>query len=255
VRQLATLMRDKLSPNLKVHVEYSNEVWNGAFAQYNWVANAGRSNGRSWMAQYTTRAVQCFKIFEDVFAGRSRLVRILGSHTANPWVGQQIVNAMPAGAADALAVAPYFGGSLGNSKNAGATRNLSVDQILDACAKDIETQRSFVRQNKGIAAKAGLRLIAYEGGQHLCGVGSAANDQKLTDLFIAANRHPRMKQLYVDYLAMWKAETNDLFCAYAFAYAPNKWGSWGALEVLSQQGSPKFDALKAVAEQWHGGAR
>jgi hypothetical protein len=34
VRNLATLLRDSLNPGLNVYVEYSNELWNGAFPQF-----------------------------------------------------------------------------------------------------------------------------------------------------------------------------------------------------------------------------
>src|SRR5262249_27268821 len=39
VRQLATLLRDKLRPDVAVYVEYSNEVWNWGFDQATWNKN------------------------------------------------------------------------------------------------------------------------------------------------------------------------------------------------------------------------
>ena len=34
VRNLAAMLRDRLAPDLNIYVEYSNEVWNTAFSQY-----------------------------------------------------------------------------------------------------------------------------------------------------------------------------------------------------------------------------
>ena len=35
VKQLATLLKNNLNPGLHVYVEYSNELWNGSFSQFN----------------------------------------------------------------------------------------------------------------------------------------------------------------------------------------------------------------------------
>jgi hypothetical protein len=253
VRSLAALVRDKLASNLKVYVEYSNEVWNGAFTQRKFVESAGAAAGRDWIQQYVARSVELFRIFEATLGGRSRLVRVIAGQSDNSGVCKQAIDALPAGAADALAIAPYFGGHLGNAKHAAATSAMSVDQVLNACATDLANRRSHVVTHANLAKAAGLELVAYEGGQHLAGVGEAANDERLTAVMIAANRHPRMKQLYGEYLAMWKAEGGGLFCAYSYCYVPQKWGSWGALEYQDQVGAPKYDALVEAASAW--GAR
>src|SRR5690606_27127151 len=167
VRQLATLLRDRLDPSLKLFVEYSNEVWNGGFQQYRDVNSVASSKGLTWYAWYSQRSVQIFKLFEQVLGGRSRLVRVLGSQHGNPWIGKQILNATPAGAADVLAIAPYFGHRFGKESEASTTRTWSVDRLLDECARDLATQRDLMRQNRSQAQAAGLTMVAYEGGQHL----------------------------------------------------------------------------------------
>ncbi len=253
VRKLAAAFRDGLDPQLRVHIEYSNEVWNGIFSQAAYVKSQSGKTGRSFVAQYVARSVEIFRIFEQTFGGTQRLVRVIAGQSNNLGIAKQAVAALPAGAADALAIAPYFGGHLGSSKNAGSSRGMSVDRLLDACAQDIATtRREEVRAHVALARTKNLELVAYEGGQHLSGVGNAANDAQLTNLFIAANRHPRMKQLYRDYLAMWKAEGGGLFVAYSLMYTPSKHGSWGALERQDQTGAPKYDALVEAARAWHG---
>ena len=37
IRNFATYVRDHLDPGLQVHVEYSNEMWNWAFGQTQWL--------------------------------------------------------------------------------------------------------------------------------------------------------------------------------------------------------------------------
>ena len=48
-----------------------------------------------------------------------------------------------------------------------------------------------IRQQKALADAHGLRLVAYEGGQHLVGIGPGQENEKLNNLFFAANADPR----------------------------------------------------------------
>jgi hypothetical protein len=252
VRQLATLLRDRLRPELKVFIEYSNEVWNGGFNQRAWVNGKAAALGKTWYQFYAQRSVEIFRLFETAFGGRTRLVRLLGSQTANPSLGLSIMSSVPVGSADALAIAPYFGGHLGNSANWQTTRTWTVTQVLDACAADVARQRTYMRANATNARSKGLATVAYEGGQHLAGVGTAASDATLTNLFLAANRSSRMGTIYRDYLAAWAAEGLGTFVHFTDVYTPGKWGSWGALETQDQPvtSAPKHAALVDVAAQW-----
>jgi hypothetical protein len=196
--------------------------------------------------------VQIFDIFEQVFGGRSRLVRVVGTQSANAGVTKYILQAVPAGKADALAIAPYFGGSLGNSKNWEATKALSVAEILRKCAEDVANQRNHMKSNRDQATAAGLKVVGYEGGQHLAGVGVAAEDSTLVNKFIEANRHADIEAIYRDYLAAWKAEGLGVFVHFTDVYSPGKWGSWGALERQDQPltAAHKYRALLDVSRQW-----
>ena len=61
----------------------------------------------------------------------------------------------------------------------------------------------FYRQYAELAGRHGLELVAYEGGQNLVAMGPYSRDPALIDLFAAANRDPRMKQLYLENFARW----------------------------------------------------
>ena len=100
---------------------------------------------------------------------------------------------------------------------------------------------------QAFADRFGLKLVAYEAGQHLVGLGAAQNDEKLTALLMQANRHPRMGALYTQYLDGWKAAGGDLMCMFSSVSAWGKYGSWGLSEFYdeTEADQPK---LKAVTE-------
>ncbi|MGF1512123.1 MAG: hypothetical protein ACFB5Z_00275 [Elainellaceae cyanobacterium] len=111
-------------------------------------------------------------------------------------------------------------------------------------------QRAFdwVSDYVELTQDEGLMLVAYEGGQHLAPLHNGMeNNQAVADLFIAANRDPRIKDLYQTYLERWYNQTGGLFVHFSDISDPGKWGSWGALENVYQESSPKYEALLEVA--------
>lgn len=253
VRRFASLVKQRLGPGRKVYVEYSNECWNGIFGQARYCAERGKSlklSDNAYQAQlryYSQRAVEVFGIFEEVFGGRDRLVRVLASHHVNPWASELVLTWHDAYRyADALGVAPYFGHDFGSPKNVQSTLALGVEGLLDACGPVIEKNRPVTLKQAELARRFGLALVAYEGGPHMVGVGGAENDEKLTALFTAANRHPRMKELYLRDLSNWRDAGGGLFVAFASTARPSKWGNWGVLEFDAQApaAAPKYQALR-----------
>lgn len=256
VRQFATVVRDRLDKRLKVYIEYSNEVWNFGFQQAHWAQDQGNAlnlGDPPGSRFYSQRAVAIFKIWEDVFGGRDRLVRVLASQSANAWLSEQIVSWQDAYKyADALAVAPYFGNDYGDPANADKTSGMTTDQLIAGLQNELNgTNRQRMLDQAAVARKYGLQLVAYEGGQHLVGYGGAENNDTLTQLFLATNRDARMADLYRQHLQNWAAAGGGLYVAYAYVYAPGKWGSWGALEYQDQPSSdaPKYRALVDFAKK------
>jgi len=70
-------------------------------------------------------------------------------------------------------------------------------------------------------------------------------------MFFAFNRDPRMKQLYLDYLAACRQAGGELFMNYYDVGKFTQCGSWGALEYVDKPRAlaPKFDALQTFIEQ------
>jgi hypothetical protein len=260
VRNFAALVKERLDPSLKVWIEYSNEVWNSMFEQQHYAQRRGQELGlgpkeRPWEGAamfYSRRALEIFAIFEQVFGGRERLMRVLAWQAANPWWSENIV--LPAGDAghhaDALAIAPYitFLPSPQSKPSAAEIGQWSVDQVLDTVENEkLPECEKWMRDQKAIADKWGLKLVCYESGQHLVGVGGGENVEALTKVFMAANRSPRMGAIYTKYLNAWRDLGGDLMCLFASTGNWSKWGSWGLTEYYDE-GEAEQPKLKAVLD-------
>lgn len=253
VRQFATYVRDNLNPNLRAYIEYSNETWNGQFSQAWYVIEQGRALGladndfQAGLFYHSHRAGEMFAIWEDVFGNTDRLVRVLASQAANSWTGEQVLTYDDRYTrADVLAIAPYFGGYLGNPETIDSILALGIDGILNASQAHIQGEvRDWIIANLAVASQYGVELVAYEGGQHLAGFFGAEGDDRLTELFISANRHPRMGDLYTEYLTQWGELGGGLFMNFSHIEEPSQWGSWGILEYQTQPraDAPKYDAI------------
>lgn len=258
VRSFAETVKAGLKPGLKIYIEYSNECWNGIFAQAQYCRDQGRKLGLSdndYQAQLrycSRRSVEIFRIWESVFSGPGRLVRVLPAQSANPWTSTQVMLFEEAYKhADALAIAPYFGNALGDPKTQDQVARMTVDQVLDRCAEYIAEGNKTIAEQARLAEERSLDLIAYEAGQHLVGYGGAENNKALEELFQAANRHPRMKTLYLDYLTGWRANGGKLAAIFSSLSSWSKWGSWGLLEYHGQpvEEAPKYQAVVEFLDQ------
>lgn len=259
IYRFAKTVKEKLDPSLKVYVEYSNEVWNGMFPQHRYAVEQGQKLGfgeKPWEAAWgyaAYRSVQIFRIWEEVFGGVGRLIRVLPSQAANPYVSERILSFREAYKhADALAIAPYisFNVSPQSEPSADEVAQWSVDKLLDYIESvSLPQSIRWMKQQKEVADKYGLLLVAYEGGQHLVGVGGAENNEKLTKLFMEANAHQRMGQIYRQYLQAWVDIGGDLFCHFSSVSRWSKWGCWGLLQFYDEPPTPKFKAVMEWAKR------
>ncbi len=257
VRVFAERVRDGLNPALKVYVEYSNETWNGQFDQAYYVRERGSAldlapgdDFLGGLRYHARRAGEIFAIWESVFGGSERLVRVIASQAANNWTGEQIAEFEDTyQRADALAIAPYFScDDPANADNAEAVLAAGLDALLAqqlANVQDGGCAIDYITANLEIARRFDLELVAYEGGQHLAGYGGTENNDALTALFIAANRAPRMGDVYREFLRQWRTLGGGRFVAFASTAQPTQFGSWGVLETIQQDPAtaPKYQAL------------
>lgn len=257
VRRVAALVRDRLDPSLRVWVEYSNEVWNGMFAQARWAGEQGGSQQlasspfEAQLAFYSRRSVDVFRLFESV-AGDDRVVAVMASQAANPWSSRQVLEFEDAHQhAEVLAIAPYFGVNVGADERARFAA-MTPDQLFEHTRRSVMPDvYRWIDENAAIAREHGLPLVSYEGGQHFIGMGGAENDERLNALLDAINRDPRMGELYSEYLGAWRQRGGTLFVHFNSCDHWSKWGRWGARENPRQPDSeaPKYSALMRFIDQ------
>jgi hypothetical protein len=255
VRQFARLVKQRLRPDLKAYVEFSNEVWNWIYPCAHFADAEGKRLKLGEPARgryYAQRSMEIFRIWEEEL-GRDRLVRVLAWQFVNPQETEQVLSWKDAyKRADALAVAPYFGHEYGQPDTIGTMTNLTAPQLLDRIASEVDgPNREQMAAQAALARKYGLQLIAYEGGPHLVGVGDAQNNQAATALFIAVNRHPRMGEILKRHYENWFAVGGGVYVAFVYVEAPSKVGSWGVLEFQDQPitDAPKYRAILDVLKK------
>jgi hypothetical protein len=244
--QLATLIKAKLQPGLKVYIEYSNETWNGSFGQFQYTLDQGVAQhlpgSNQWyqgQAFAMKQSLGIFKAFEDVvgtaamgtqvmrvFAyggnmdtGRQALQSVYKSTTWNP-TNQKI---------DMLAMAPYVGSGLdGASATIQSDFHRATVELESGEGGEIGRIAFAVQDLKTFGIP---KLGAYEGGQHLL-----KNSQAWTS-------NPKIYDEYMYMLDRW-SQYFTLFVHYSHT---GKWtndeyeSSWGAKD---HTGQPIADAHK-----------
>ena len=263
--QLATLLRDTLDPSLQIYVELSNEVWNFA-DQGDYAASAGlgvpaiagvtnqSEREQKWMGY---RSAQMWSIFRTVFGSQfdARIVRTMCGQSTNSWVAKWQLDALYSPTInttgerpDVYGIAPYFAGknldgNLPNilQVNGDITQGLlyrdifverqegaGVDSGKDTPLDNVDTHRSRLD-----AVDSSIRLVAYEGGQHI------------KTNAVAPNRSPYMYEVYKVYLDALAAHGLSLFNHYTTVGYFSGGGCWGAKEFTGQDAAVahKYRAL------------
>jgi len=156
--------------------------------------------------------------------------------------------------ADAFAIAPYIPFNVPEREHNGVSASVIAGWSLDRLFQHVE-HFALPEANKAIDAHQavvkdyGIKLVAYESGQHLVGIQGGENNQQLTDLFVKANADARMGDIYTKNLNHWQQAGGDLICSFNSMGQWTKWGSWGLLRNRNEDAakSPKFSAVVAWA--------
>ena len=278
IYEYAQLVHQQLNSNSKVYIEYANEIWNTAFSAGSWVEQQGLakwSNNTVDSAYtkrinwYGMRSAQMCGIWKAAWGGDSgRVVCVLGAQAANTWTANAALDCSlwlqgpcQGYGIDAIAIAPYFGQYIGNPQTQTTVDKWtsSADGGLSQLFTEISNggllsgsptggalgqAQQYMQAYNTVAKQRKLRLLAYEGGQSLTGIGNVQNDSAITQLFTQANRSTQMGAVYGNYLNSWSTLTSgDLFMHYNAMGAYGIYGSWGILENMNQTTSPKLDAV------------
>ena len=246
----------------KLFAEWGNEPWNVIFPQRDLCEASGFvlfNTGDTFedaLKYYGYRSAEIFDIMESVYGGTNNIVRCLNCQQGNTWTAEKMLETVYNGGivldkTDAVMIAPYFGGSFGETANATGTKASSVDEIYNTLSGEytganwsLLDASSNMLDYKTLADASGIRVFAYEGGHHLAGATAALqNDTALYNKFLSVVEDPRMKDLYVSHLNQWTNVVDDLYCIFINTGHHEDWPLWGMREYQNQprEDSPMLD--------------
>lgn len=302
-RRMAQQVKQGLNPAAKFIVEYGNEPWNSApgfYENYLWLAEQGLekfgdkgSRHDRVINYYALRSSELCQIIKEEFSAEASRVQCVVNQQISVVdpdlpllrcplaVAAGLIQENCARAIDAVAVAPYVGGYLGDNDHIAAVAKWTTEPdgglntlFRELRAKDangqpiadtplkspdiphgaIDLVTSWINGQKAIVSDKNFRkpLFAYEGGQHLSVVG--APNQAVTDLFTQANRDPRMGDVYRDLMGAWTnangTAPGQVFAFFNNVYKPGHYGAWGLREAAFDDAAsnPKWVAVKPYRE-------
>ncbi|PWQ99600.1 hypothetical protein [Leucothrix arctica] len=254
IRNYALYVKKHLRPHLKPYLEYTNEAWNSAFSSASYTKAMGLKQkldvdrAQAGHKFYVKRSLEIFNIWTQVYGSSRPFTRVLGGWSANPRLTPILLNYMSAyKSVDAFAIAPYF---FVHQRNLHEVHTVpDVFRLLKDPKNpySMDNVYKMLERQKVQADKFKVKLIAYEGGQHLVAQGTRSTKDKPNPQLIGANRANPMEGLYVEFLNNWKRITGDqLFVVFSAPRPPQFFGSWGIKEYLNQPDSkaPKYRGIK-----------
>ncbi len=221
---------------------------------------------------YAKRTVEMCQIWKKEFGNEAgRVVCILSSQSSAPWAGKETLDcplwkeANGCGRyVDAYAIGPYFGDYIARKEHRETVKRWlrDPDGGMNRLFTEIEqggqldkdtgggaialTMNQYVRKNVALAAKYGLPLMAYEAGQHLIRFDPphTVTEPDVLNLFMMAQKHPRMRNAYIRYLQAWNRETRGgLMMHYYGIGQPSPKNFFSMLDHARQPSTPKYQAL------------
>ncbi|MGF1452030.1 MAG: hypothetical protein ACFB21_08170 [Opitutales bacterium] len=274
VRELAKLVEAQLDPELKVYVEYSNEIWNTNFTGTHHAAAKGEEVGLTFAQWYGLRSARLWEIFEEELQDDERIVRIVGTHYRGESRSREAMQGVTfAGAkADALATTYYTGDF---DLAAWAARNIDYrNPGLQDFAKTfawLEESREVDVQyrvpNARVADEYGIPLIAYEGnisiflsklwdrasvrdperagGEVDRAFVETVDKEAMIAFNVALHEHPMMYQFYYDTLNMYAQAGLRHIGAFVDAARGGYYGCWGHMQGhhVEPEEAPRMLAL------------
>ncbi len=247
VENAAQLVLDTLDPNLNVYLEYSNECWNGLFAEARWAKARAEEEGISMWEFIAKEAQRDFRIWHRVWgAQKHRVKRVAAGQMVNPWIAKQICIGLE-GEFDCIAPAAYFTPKRDIVRGYDETTT-SLQILMDSRLDIYNRVRKGLHGHKALADNWAeqlgrpIEMVTYEAGQHLSTGGA---NQPYLDAMIEANRRPEMGLLYRDLLRVFNEEGGSMITFYNYCSGFNRYGSWGHLEYQDQplEEAHKYQAL------------
>jgi hypothetical protein len=229
IDSLANLFKRSLNPQLKIYLEYSNELWNGvgSYDAHRNIDSAAAEVGRggsplnfdSTTSQYYwawrragKRGVEISSIFRRVFGDSAMMTRVrplLMTQTGNgqATLSQNMIMLFnyynnPDKVADPHPPSYYFYGA-GGAGYFSFSDTATPDLVWSNSTMDTNNYRTRLLPDIAWCSSFGLKRVAYEGG--FCYEGSS------TDLLNAVWYDDRLRQTTIDHYNMWSRYGGDLF--------------------------------------------
>jgi hypothetical protein len=258
VRHLAILIHGSLKPVLHVYVEYSNEVWNGIFAQFQYnlgIANTQAQSNPAYKANCSSsdqyRWGQC-RVAERLMQIANDFAKVDGSvaigTTIRPVFATQedqtyflggALNYIaktygpPASFFYGIAQAPYWEGDQ-------SLDNQTESQELQGAATNLRaTVPSSTLDFTAYAVAYGLHNFTYEGGPGMSGTPSLAAK-------VSANTDPQMGSQVTTALRYFFTRGGDMFVYYNNTGQYGQYGMWGTTPDVLDRATPKIAAIAAI---------
>ncbi|MDX2189392.1 MAG: Ig-like domain-containing protein, partial [Bacteroidota bacterium] len=271
-KQMARLIRDNLNANLKVYIEYSNEIWNWQFSQATWIINNAPGSVDSYVPtglaaidpnsgthpeKDAYMMARTFRLFKGEFTGANATRLIKVAAVQHSWMDntRRVLEYLKNNNQQCDLVSPggYFNfeETQHNLWNTQCSAVTAAQVVAGADAEYAAGSQYWTRETAKYANQYGVGYAVYEGGQHMqpWQQGDWCYNQAVWD----AQIHPAMYDLYMKNFAthVEPAVNCQLFMAFSYiGERQSKYGSWGHLESLDQVGNsnmktiaPKYQAL------------
>ena len=215
ITEIAQSFYAGLDSNIKIYLEYSNEVWNNGFLGHHYAEKKGFDAGMdkdipdissnrdeeyfARLRYYSYRSVKIFKLWEAEFASTDRFIRVLGTSQGDTVLSDQMIKyinkSYDGKQVDAIAMAPYFFGCIENKGSCEdapktlltATTTDDVFDILNQPYKEngnvidpsaLDATIEKIKLQAKVATAHNLHLLTYEGGQHYTIMGAMGKESE-----------------------------------------------------------------------------
>ncbi len=260
IRNLSELLSENLDPDIRVYVEYSNEIWNWMFDQANYLYEQGDSD-EDWPERIVPFIQNALDVFYNSWKGdQSRVTRVVGVQVGWYDVSERIVTHMRKGSFDLVSPTSYFGfdeEAIQALEEAGSRADIALVEQL--ALDSIESMGAEIQNIANLCNSLGVEMAYYEGGQHLT-PDPFGSEQEYGFVLVDIQHDPCMYDIYRKWLAELEkikvnANGNTTLCV-IFSLSSSdseRYGSFGLLTDMSQEIDldtvPKYRAVMDYMEK------
>jgi hypothetical protein len=240
-----------LDSNLKLYVEYGDELWNPTWVyEWNYVQLYANANGISHQVATADLTSNCFSYFSQAYAHNTKgLVRVVSTQFVypallNPELTQIVALASPSDpdhGFDAVSGGAYFGPDT-SSYNASTTVSQIESDFVSSLSALQTSLQSFMSVTDSWEAtlNQNIPVVMYEGGPAI----TAKPTDSWYQAYLALQTDSGMGPVVTDYLNDLSAGGVQGVNYNNFIQLPGS-GEWGSMAYLGQPSSqtPKYNAI------------